>query len=206
MLDLDTLRTQLVPPLERVATGAMNYNATAVGRRWVEVTAFGYHWSLRRSLRIADGAVRRVDSGRALPDLDGARVARPLCAPLRRPRNPAEGIENDPRYGTGVRRGRWTVYAGRRGVHAWRCGRRSPVRLSTCRLALPGWRSPDVGRNFAAWTEGDGLRVATLQPRRRRTLATPGTHPVPAVTGRRLLVSVPLPGGAHRVYVRARPR
>lgn len=210
VLDLATMAARRVPSLARIGQQAMDYAPTGVGRRWVEVAVNGYHWSLRRYIRVSDGAIRKVDSGRAVPDLDALNVRRSLCSPLRRPRSMDEnGFENLPRHGTAHWSGAWMVYRRpfayrggaprRHDLRAWRCGRRHSVRLGTCRVVRCG--EPVTMRNLAVWSHGTTLRAATLRPLRRRRVATPGGTPYPAASGSRLFLTVETPAGL-RAYVR----
>lgn len=206
VVDLETLHVQRVPP----ADAGGEYVVAGVGRRWVQVAVWGYHWSLRRFIRLSDGAVRKVDDDRAVPNLDAVNVRQRLCAPLRQPRNLYEnGIENHPRHGIARWSDAWMVYRRpfeyrdgapeRHDVRAWRCGRRHSVRLGTCRAVSCG--DPVTMRNLAVWSNGGALRAATLRPLRRRRLKTPPGTPSPAASGTRLFVTMATREGL-RAYVR----
>ena len=212
VLDLETFATQLVTPAPFPELFPMGVHPAGVGRRWVQLNVSGYHWDLRRYVRLTDGAIRKVDSLRADADFDAVNVRRPLCTPLRRPHNPQDnGIDVSPPGGAVAWIGRWMVY--RRGfshvegsqrpseIDAWRCGRRRPVRISVCPSMRYGCGEPAVGRRLVAWVDGPHVRAATLGPLRRMRLRKSNAQQSVAVTGRRVFVSERA-GGAWRVYVR----
>jgi hypothetical protein len=126
-------------------------SALTVGRVWIEVYTSGYHFGGVRYVNRASGAVGAVGP-REYADLDAPALARPLCAPLRRPSDPADGSP-PPVFTTDPLASGWDD-------RLWFCGDKRPRRL---RDAL----SLTVGGGWATWEVGNAIEYERLRDRHR---------------------------------------
>jgi len=192
----DVARRTLSPV--RLPTG-MTGGITAVGRRWVSISAAsspdGQH-TLATRLLIDWRAQRVVSLGHDDPfgadryiALDAATPARRLCSPIRRRAD--DGID-DIKYFELTKLGRWTLNFDSVGsVYVQRCGARSKTRLRQA-------RNPVLGKDFVGYVSGRRIVYLDLRTGKAKTRAWPTSQtPTLAAAGRRLIISEPEQGAAY---------
>ncbi len=196
LLDVGRLTWSTVP------VGADLFNAdsvsvTAVGRAWVEVTVdLGYHSPVYPAwIERATGRVVADDPGdlSQYPDLDAPELFAPLCAPLRRRRNPEwdEEEQYGPRWIAPDIHGRRALDLSHGALVLRRCGSSRTTVVTRSR----DWDVAYFAGDRVSWIEQDGLAAIDGKRRGRGRVRTRDV-----TTGR--VRSWPVPGGINpNLYV-----
>jgi len=148
-----------------------------VGSRWLSLRYQGYHWTATGYLNLRTGERRfEADLGAAEhADLDAPGLSQPLCAPVKRPRNPQDPYNETEPFGPVTVSGRNVVFArydeNAAGAEllAWRCGHARPQRLAEC----GNCNLYAVSGDRVVWATAYGLRTVNLRTGRRSRLSGP---------------------------------
>jgi hypothetical protein len=164
LTDLQTGEVRFLPD----ESGAIRQEVTAVGAHWVSGWRSGNHYTgapYYQRWRAASASGRSDDSPppeRLYPDLDHPDLARPMCKPLKRPRDPSysdtDGGDEFLPYQYERRFGLHTRLVD----HTWhavlaRCGKRKPQRFAAehwieLRSGLITWVTKDKVRGYVPRT------------------------------------------------------
>ena len=174
LLDLGTGAAAPVPGAAAAGVGGPDSGVSTVGTVWAE----GWTGGGSVFFTLDGSAVDRGDgAANQLPDLDSARLWRPLCAPLRR--TPAADDE-DPRgflpYAYSPPLGLDHRLFDYRPLHVDRCGRKRPLRLSRCRRAC---KAVHLGAGSVAWRSRGRIRLYRGASRRRASWPARAFGPEP---------------------------